>query len=120
MVSMHQEMLVNFDAWSGDIYHILSIQRINASGKLSYKGCARNRSGSFDCVYPMAKHFFHRSNFGLLKNSIEQLQFNMMSITNVIPSEQSHGNPMMHEPQSRMMNIHIMRLKLANYILIRN
>jgi hypothetical protein len=24
----------------------------------------------------------------------------------------------MHEPQSRMMNIHIMRLKLANYILI--
>jgi hypothetical protein len=26
-VSLRQEMLVNFDAWSGDIYHILSIQR---------------------------------------------------------------------------------------------
>jgi hypothetical protein len=67
---------------------------------------------------PVTKHFFHRSNFSLFKNGIEQLQFSMMSIMNVIPSEQSHGNPTMHEPQSRMMSIHIMRLKLANYILI--
>jgi hypothetical protein len=41
----------------------------------------------------------------------------MINKSYVLPSKQSHGNPMMHEPQSRMTNIHIPRLKLANYIL---
>jgi hypothetical protein len=48
------------------------------------------------------------------------LQFSMMNKMNVISSEQSHGNMIMHEPQSRMMNIHIIRLKLANYIFIQD
>jgi hypothetical protein len=48
------------------------------------------------------------------------MHFSMVNKTSVLSREQSHGNPSMHEPQSRMMNIHVMRLKLANYILTQN
>jgi hypothetical protein len=44
----------------------------------------------------------------------------MINKSYVLSSKQSHGNPTMHEPQSRMVNIHISRLKLANHILTRN
>ena len=60
------------------------------------------------------------SNFNLFKHGIENLQFGMINKSYVLPSKQSHGNLTMHEPQSRMLNIHISRLKLANYVLTRN
>ena len=56
----------------------------------------------------------------LFKHGIENLQFGMINIACILSSKQSHGYPTMYEPQRRMMNIHISRLKLANHILTRN
>ena len=68
----------------------------------------------------MLKNFFYSSNFNFFSHGIEQLHFNTMNIAYVLSRKQSRGNPTMHEPQSRMLYVHIMRLKLANYVLTRN
>ena len=68
----------------------------------------------------MFKYFFHKSNFNLFSYGIEQLHFSMIKKAYVLSREQIHGNPSMQEPQSRMLNVHIMGLKLANYVLTQN
>ena len=68
----------------------------------------------------MLEYFFDRSNFNLFNHGIEYLHFGIMNNLNILPREQSHGDPMMHEPKSGVLDVHVTRLKFSNYVLTQN
>jgi hypothetical protein len=43
-----------------------------------------------------------------------------MNNSNILPIKQSHGDPMMHEPKSGMLDVHVAGLKFSNYNLTQN
>ena len=43
-----------------------------------------------------------------------------MNNSDILPREQSHGDPMMHEPKSGVLDVHVTRLKFSNYDLTWN
>ena len=53
-------------------------------------------------------------------HGIEHLHFSITNNSDILPREQSYGDPTMHELQSGMLNVHIARLKFTNYVLTRN
>ena len=53
----------------------------------------------------MLDYFFVRSNFNLFNHSIEYLHFGIMNNSNILPREQSHGDPTMHERKSGVLDV---------------
>ena len=53
----------------------------------------------------MLEHFFDRSNFNLFNHGIEYLHFGIMNNSNILPREQSHGDPTMHERKSGVLDV---------------
>ena len=68
----------------------------------------------------MFEYFFDRSNFNLLNHGLEYLHFGIMNNSNILPREQGHGDPTMHEPKSGMLDVHVVGLKFSNYNLAQN
>ena len=68
----------------------------------------------------MLEYFLDRSNFNLLNHGIEYLYFGIMNNSDILPREQSYGDPTMHEPKSGVLDVNVMRLKFSNYGLTQN
>ena len=51
---------------------------------------------------------------------IEYFHFVIMNNSNILPRKQSHCDPMVHEPKSGMLDVHVAGLKFSNYDLTRN
>ena len=68
----------------------------------------------------MLEYFFDSSNFNLFNHGIEYLHFGIMNNLNILPREQSHGDPTLHEPKSGVLDVHVTRLKFSNYDLTQN
>jgi len=51
---------------------------------------------------------------------IEYFHFVIMNNSNILPRKQSHCDPMVHEPKSGMLDVHVVGLKFSNYNLAQN